>query len=393
MTITQHGQYRGSLLTILRTYWLGLGCTALAIITGIETWGFVQVGIITGTLQVGLCTMCAVLTFALPLRPAVLAWPLLSTALILDVLRVTSPNGVFLTVMLIIVVLAYQSPTLGFLSASFPFVAALYVTVYEGGYPIWICSSVVQYACWYYSMAFVGQWARKRAELAALKQRERQRDTRERFQRQLHDTVANDLTYLVAMLEYRTATDQQYTGDTAIQEMGDIARNALRATRQIIDLLENDASQSDEENPVKHHDGHELAMFMNHNDRRLHELGFRGKSIFNTSDDIGMPDNVKILSGSLIREIYCNILKYAEPTAYYAVAVRVTYENITITASDVPRLSSNKTFNSSHSGLRRHTKAILQSGGTVDIRETATEWHLTANIPLSTEKLPTTVAG
>lgn len=376
------------------TRWLALACLVLAAMIGIETWGFARTGIIEGALQIGLCTACSICALALPVRPVVLAWPLLVAALLLDVLRITSPSGVFLAVMLAIVILAYRSPVLGMLAASLPFAAALYVTLQEGGYPIWIFSSIVQYAVWYYSMAFIGHWARKRAEFAALQQRERQRRIREQVLRRLHDAVANDLTYLVAVTEYRTSavTNQpsRNGADTdVLEDIGTVARNALQETRQAIDVLEEhtdhvDDSHADTLGTGKTAHTNDVAALVDRNDRHLHRLGFRGGSVFNSSGDSDVPADIMALTTAFLRELYGNMLKYAEPTGYYAVAVRIAPDEIVVTASDVPRHSpstASDTRNSSHSGLRRHSEAITRVGGTCDIECNDAEWRLAARIP------------
>ncbi|MBT1162287.1 histidine kinase [Bifidobacterium sp. SO1] len=219
----------------------------------------------------------------------------------------------------------------------------------------------------------------------------RQRLDRERTARHLHDTISNDLAYMILRIDQ--ASHDDLTGDRSqyqrqLDDLRTIAETALDHTHQVIRQLEH----ADESDGIAHvgqtnedmagrkaeQQREQLEDIIQTQQRRLKSLGFQGDGILGTFDHPLEDDILDLLEG-LINELYANIAKHADPDAWYAVTISFDQRHVIISASDARK--NNETQIGLGSGLDRYRTVIESMSGTFDVTTDDGSWNVDIVMP------------
>ena len=194
----------------------------------------------------------------------------------------------------------------------------------------------------------------------------RQRLDREHTARHLHDTISNDLAYMILRIDQASRSDcpadrEQYQHQ--LTDLRAIAETALDHTHQVIRQLERTDKPDDRSRIVK----------TNNDDKT-------DRKILGTFDHPLADDILDLLEG-LLNELYANIAKHAAPHEWYAVTISFDRRHVIISASDV--LKDEAVRLGLGSGLKRYRTVIESMSGTFDITDDSDNWNANITIPLS----------
>lgn len=222
----------------------------------------------------------------------------------------------------------------------------------------------------------------------------RQRLDREHTARHLHDTISNDLAYMILRIDQASRSDcpadrEQY--QRQLTDLRAIAETALDHTHQVIRQLERTDKPDDCSRIVKTNNDDKtdrkieqqrerLDGIIQSQRRRLGGLGFQGDDILGTFDHPLADDILDLLEG-LLNELYANIAKHAAPHEWYAVTISFDRRHVIISASDV--LKDEAVRLGLGSGLKRYRTVIESMSGTFDITDDSDNWNANITIPLS----------
>ena len=222
----------------------------------------------------------------------------------------------------------------------------------------------------------------------------RQRLDREHTARHLHDTISNDLAYMILRIDQASRSDcpadrEQY--QRQLTDLRAIAETALDHTHQVIRQLERTDKPDDRSRIVKTNNDDKtdrkieqqrerLDGIIQSQRRRLGGLGFQGDDILGTFDHPLADDILDLLEG-LLNELYANIAKHAAPHEWYAVTISFDRRHVIISASDV--LKDEAVRLGLGSGLKRYRTVIESMSGTFDITDDSDNWNANITIPLS----------
>ncbi|OZG68997.1 sensor histidine kinase [Bifidobacterium eulemuris] len=214
----------------------------------------------------------------------------------------------------------------------------------------------------------------------------------------LHDSTTNDLSYLIMCIDKLLAERHTDMGISDLSLMREVAQRALDQTHEVIAVLaDDDVSRLDSDRlktePTKERTSCDAFAWMNDElDRRRKELsalGFHGETIMVDSPvDLNRVDEATMrLLHTLLREIFANISKHADPERGYVVAVSANGDYAHVSVADAPAAdrcpSSEPTALGMGFGLPHLRQLIEEQGGTVRIRDEEGYWSLSAKIPLS----------
>ncbi|OZG58493.1 hypothetical protein BTIS_0862 [Bifidobacterium tissieri] len=393
----RRSSFRQALHRLISRHWRNwhvIICIALAVMTVVETIGFMIYGIVSAKPAVALCLTSALTVALLPRLPRITPWFLLILYALGDISALTMPSAMFLSALFSIAWLTYHSAWRGFIGALIPVTASMTVILSEGGYIPWIIASTTQYACWYFSFMGVGLWVRKTRAYELLKNQQQQRRLSEQLQMHLHDSAANDLAYALTMIDLRTSNgDADHAQDReTLLAVRDACEDALQQVRRAIDVVrDSDGTVMDfsdtATNTATNVDSsdwlHQIRIMIDDCERQLQELGFRGTGIVSGEGHTTPSNDSRDMIISFIHEIYGNILKHADPKEYHIVAIQPMPNGVVISSSNIRR---HKGFGPSAcdqggTGLQRYERQLAQVGGTLDILEDDNEWSITALIP------------
>lgn len=222
----------------------------------------------------------------------------------------------------------------------------------------------------------------------------RQRLDREHTARHLHDTISNDLAYMILRIDQASRSDcpadrEQY--QRQLTDLRAIAEMALDHTHQVIRQLERTDKPDDRSRIVKTNNDDKTDRkieqqrerfdgIIQSQRRRLGGLGFQGDDILGTFDHPLADDILDLLEG-LLNELYANIAKHAAPHEWYAVTISFDRRHVIISASDV--LKDEAVRLGLGSGLKRYRTVIESMSGTFDITDDSDNWNANITIPLS----------
>ncbi|KFI51803.1 histidine kinase [Bifidobacterium biavatii] len=224
----------------------------------------------------------------------------------------------------------------------------------------------------------------------------RRQQEREDTARSLHDTISNDLAYLILRIDHAETngmpnSEPEYRQQ--LRELRDAADRAMTHTHAVIDSLETqpkpqpqpEPSEAQDEtpapipadDPVSAQQG-ELQSLIDDEETRLESLGFTGDNLLGELRHPLPPDMMRLLTG-LLTELYANIAKHADPTEWYAISTSFDANDIRISVSDTSAEHDGKL--GLGSGLDRYRTIIETAGGSFAIRTEQRHWQLDAAIP------------
>ncbi|PLS31332.1 2CS histidine protein kinase [Bifidobacterium margollesii] len=222
---------------------------------------------------------------------------------------------------------------------------------------------------------------------------------RERAALRIHDSISNDLAYLIMRIDQSTTTNEAMNdrAPEALSDLREVAVTALNHTYEVIDALEDDARSGnssgvfagtvdDVGDAVRGADlGKSLWLIVENGDGRLHSLGFRGDSWLDDSGVVRIGRNQRTLVESFVAEVYGNIARHASPEGGYAVRICVKDDELVVTVSDRPKDDSGDSsvvIARSGRGMRSHEALFRSQGGSLTVDSRDGFWAMTAVIPL-----------
>ncbi|PLS26427.1 histidine kinase [Bifidobacterium parmae] len=224
----------------------------------------------------------------------------------------------------------------------------------------------------------------------------RQRE-REDTARSLHDTISNDLAYLILRIDHAEtrgmpADEREYRRQ--LRELRAAANRAMTHTHAVIESLEERESQypqsgmSEKRNgmpaPISSDDAvalqqAELQSLIDDEEAKLESLGFTGDNLLGRLRHPFSSDMMGLLT-DLLTELYANIAKHADAAEWYAVSISFDLnDGIHVSVSDAIAEHDEKL--GLGSGLDRYRTIIETTGGTFETHAQAGHWQLDAVIP------------
>nr|WP_236023663.1 histidine kinase [Bifidobacterium miconis] len=224
----------------------------------------------------------------------------------------------------------------------------------------------------------------------------RRQQEREDTARSLHDTISNDLAYLILRIDHAEtngmpAGEQEYRRQ--LRELRAAADRAMTHTHAVIDSLETRPARQPQSEPSEAQDGTpapipagdlvsaqqgELQSLIDDEETRLESLGFTGDNLLGELRQPLPPDRMRLLTG-LLAELYANIAKHADPAEWYAISISFDANDIRISVSDTGTEHDEKL--GLGSGLDRYRTIIETAGGGFAIRTEQRHWQLDVCIP------------
>ncbi|MCH9275858.1 histidine kinase [Bifidobacterium amazonense] len=215
--------------------------------------------------------------------------------------------------------------------------------------------------------------------------------------RNLHDTISNDLAYLILRIDHAETEDMpadEHTYRRQLQDLRDAADRAMTHTHEVIDSLEEHPEQHPQSEPSEPRStatfplattaDHatvqqaELQSLIDDEETKLESLGFTGDNLLGELRRPLSPGMMRLLTG-LLTELYANIAKHADPAEWYAVSISFDTEELHISVSDTITEHDGKL--GLGSGLDRYRAIIEKAGGSFTIHTEQRHWQLDATIP------------
>ncbi|WP_240544235.1 histidine kinase [Bifidobacterium sp. SO4] len=212
--------------------------------------------------------------------------------------------------------------------------------------------------------------------------------------RNLHDTISNDLAYLILRIDHAEtsgmpAGEQEYRQQ--LRELRDAADRAMTHTHAVIESLEEYPIQQPESmgargeasTPIPNSDPvtvqqAELQSLIDDEETKLESLGFTGDNLLGEFHHPLSPGMMRLLIG-LLTELYANIAKHADPAEWYAVSISFDAKETRISVSDTITEHDGKL--GLGSGLDRYRAIIETAGGSFTIHTEQRHWQLDAAFP------------
>lgn len=223
-----------------------------------------------------------------------------------------------------------------------------------------------------------------RMEAEQTKARLREMESRNRIAEAIHDAVTGDLSAAVFVAQRHAGADINTNESDAKDwnQINDYVRSALTNVHRVIDELDMDVTSLDEDD-----DGRALADLldttMNNGDRRLRTLGFDITSVNHVAG--GKPSaspTMAKLANDLLREIYANIARHAQPGSKVDLSVMLKPNAIEITQINLTQTKQNGGSLSGGHGLAYFGKQLESYGGTLTTTLHDGDWTLFAYLPM-----------
>lgn len=243
--------------------------------------------------------------------------------------------------------------------------------------------SLTIFACLGFIMRLSHEWDLKR-------RREQARRNRQDIASGLHDIVYNDLNYALWNLDGQAATVP--AGDHARQadrDARDALREALRHTRHAIDMLRAPA----EAGKASSGEGRalQLGRVVAEQRRKLERIHHNGMVILPDDPDaidvtVTSPERAA-LAERLVRELFGNIAKHADPAGEYVFSIGVNAAQLYLSVSDSPLRSTETQDAPADSGRTGHglsyyRERIAELGGTMTVTPSPDSWAVIIRLPL-----------
>ena len=247
-----------------------------------------------------------------------------------------------------------------------------------------------------YSLAVILGIILRRKDEARLRQARIFRDERyreeikrlknsQRLASAIHDSVTRELSS-ISMLSWDMSNPDVPVASvrTAMNTIYDDAQGALNHMHGVIDLLEQgqpDTYEVQRDDPPAID---QIRSVVDKEQNALSKTGYSGKSsVHGECCNVGAETMALVLD--LLREIYANIIRHADPrTDAYTCVVHCSPNRIIIAQTNSVRDETHRFSNVRHGrGLTYHKKAIERCGGSMHTRLSAGQWTISAEIPVS----------
>ncbi|WP_240542030.1 histidine kinase [Bifidobacterium sp. CP2] len=216
--------------------------------------------------------------------------------------------------------------------------------------------------------------------------------------RDLHDTISNDLAYLILRIDHAEASGMpavEHEYRQQLRELRDAANRAMTHTHAVIDSLETWPERQSQSQPsesrsttalplvpaadhVAMQQG-ELQSLIDDEEAKLESLGFTGDNLLGELRHPLSPGMMRLLTG-LLAELYANTAKHADPAEWYAVSISFDMnDDVRVSVSDTVAEHDGKL--GLRSGLDRYRTIIETAGGSFAIQMEQRHWQLDIRIP------------
>lgn len=243
----------------------------------------------------------------------------------------------------------------------------------QGIVPVLVVMSVTGWA------VGVNMRSRRAAEADLANLTERRRRERIGLARELHDSVARDLTIITmqsAVLRTTDRPDEQATARAAIETT---ARSGLDALKRLLVVLQ--AEESDQEPVfVRDLDAESLPAAFAESARHLTMLGFQ---VVLGPVPIELPRAAETTAVRVVREGTTNITKHASPGALCSLECAIEGDHLVVEVVNDSREHHTPRVPSTGLGLDALGERLRLLGGTIDARREDGRWILEARIPLT----------
>ena len=220
--------------------------------------------------------------------------------------------------------------------------------------------------------------------------------------RSLHDTIGNDLAYLILRIDHAEtegmpADEHEY--QQQLDELRDAASRAMGHTHEVIDSLENHPQRPSDPSHEGSHGSKQprtadstevdaaaqragLQSLIDEEEARLEAPGFTGDNLLAEPHRPLTPETMRLLAGllsNLLAELYANIAKHAiraNGTPSASPSTRTPSTSPPATPPHPPTWDS-----AWGSGLDRYRTIIETHGGTFQTHTEQAHWQLDVSIP------------
>lgn len=223
---------------------------------------------------------------------------------------------------------------------------------------------------------------------------------KEEIAEELHDIVCNDLTYAIHQIDLlkdenpSSQRTPEIAENTTLFDIRDSLVEALSCSRAAITTLRKD----DDGCSASGIDAITIDVIelLEQERTKLAKAGFDGIIAADGSDSLTTTPSRGIIIKQLIREIFGNILKHADPSRGYVITAHISTNALHISASDTPLLkNSTSTHTSKHpqanaandqfgngTGIRSYQTRLAALGGELSISASDDQWTLEVSVPL-----------
>ena len=226
-------------------------------------------------------------------------------------------------------------------------------------------------------------FVRQREELIAAKQTVSVLSRDLAIAAHLHDTVTNDLSYVITIAATRgyDAIDEEET--RTLDMIIERSQDAFAKTHEVIDQLT--VAKPFREAPVFTISlKQELESETQKEKIRLNQLGLTGDVIVNGRDSCPvLSSQIHAEITGLVSEIFANLRRHCAPSADYTVIINIRDNTFILTAMNTLNDKTMSVSRTSGKGLRLHQSIITSIGGKLTFYDDHGTWTTHAVIPLS----------
>lgn len=210
------------------------------------------------------------------------------------------------------------------------------------------------------------------------RQLRRQTEDRLRYSQLIHDSTMSELSCILLIAQRHVdTTSTQYDDRDDWSSVLQYSQSALHGTREAITIMSGAAEQpkhGTSPNATLHH-------LVEQNKVMLHNHGING-TIHVSGALPHMSDSVYQEIIAFTKELFANILRYAEPDEGYDLVISIDMDNISFSQTNTIALAPRGFSSSPHMGMTLHANNIKALNGQLRINNANGIWILYASIPL-----------
>ncbi|KAB8291032.1 hypothetical protein [Bifidobacterium avesanii] len=335
----------------------------------------------------------AVASSGAKLAVSVAGWSVIMIDACVTVIASSTPYGLQLLSMLVLVVMAMSSVVESLMAAAVAATAhCLMIALYGGGLSLSMLPSFGPVVAAYGLAWMAGALCRAMVGNAMLRRALRERAVRQSTVVQLHDQVCNAMSCAMMLLDRNEIAESRRVLD-----------ETLGTVRRIMQCLDEDTDGTVLDAPPSPAAWNpwtvtetRLRGMVAERERLLASLGFRGVVLFPEHCLDRASRQVRATVYALLVELFGNIAKHADPDGGYYCSIAECGGDVIIELSDVPRArpttegseAGESAFRTGgkRTGLPYYRSVCADLGGSLDIDQSPEWWHLRARIPLQAHR-------
>ncbi|NMN01142.1 hypothetical protein G1C96_1727 [Bifidobacterium sp. DSM 109958] len=339
------------------------------------------------------------------LAVSVVGWSVVMADACVTVIAPSTPYGLQLLSMLMLVVMAMSSMVESLMAAAVAVAAhCLTIALYGDGLSLRMLPSFGPVIAAYGLAWLAGALCRTMVGNAVLRRALCERAVRRSAVVQLHDQVCNALSCAMMLLDCGEIDESRRVLDEALGTV----RQIMRRLDEENDEAAGDALPSSAAWGWRMVTERQLRDMVAEKQRLLSSLGFQGVVLFPEHCMDQVPRRVRATAYALLVELFGNVARHADPKHGYYCSIARSADAMIIELSDVPRVPQAPTApgtagdddraydeagarhdddhggksTGKRTGLSHYRDVCSHLGGSLDVDRTAERWHLRARIPL-----------